>query len=109
MAESGIRETKEKYAGMISSLKTLAVAFNGFSSIYDESIYKQLIFFKDMTFFDHIVIADIDGNTVDSDGNKTNIKEREYFQKAINGETVIESYQIKRFRSLRFRLKVRTW
>lgn len=30
MAESGIRETKEKYAGMISSLKTLAVAFNGF-------------------------------------------------------------------------------
>mgnify|MGYP000417603124 CR=1 FL=1 len=89
MAESGIRETKEKYAGMISSLKTLAVAFNGFSSIYDESIYKQLIFFKDMTFFDHIVIADIDGNTVDSDGNKTNIKEREYFQKAINGETVI--------------------
>ena len=42
-----------------------------------------------MTFFDHIVIADIDGNTVDSDGNKTNIKEREYFQKAINGETVI--------------------
>lgn len=89
MAESGIRETKEKYAGMISSLKTLAVAFNGFSSIYDESIYKQLIFFKDMTFFYHIVIADIDGNTVDSDGNKTNIKEREYFQKAINGETVI--------------------
>lgn len=35
------------------------------------------------------MIADIDGNTVDSDGNKTNIKEREYFQKAINGETVI--------------------
>lgn len=89
MAESGIRETKEKYAGMVSSLKTLAVAFNGFSSIYDESIYEQLFFFKSMTFFDHIVIADIDGNTVDSEGNKTNIKERGYFQKAINGETVI--------------------
>lgn len=50
-AESSIRETKEKYAGMVSSLRTIAAAFSDFSSIYDESVYEQLSFFKKHDFF----------------------------------------------------------
>lgn len=89
MAESSIREVRKEYEDMIRSLQEMTDAFEQPPSVDDEHIYKQLAFLKSVTTFDYVGVADIYGNTVDSAGQKTNIANREYFQKAMRGKTVI--------------------
>ena len=89
MAESSIREVRKEYEDMIRSLQEMTDAFEQTPSVDDERLYKQLAFLKSVTIFDYVGAADIYGNTVDSAGQKTNIASREYFQKAMRGETVI--------------------
>ena len=89
MAESSIREVRKEYEDMIRSLQEMTDAFEQTPSVDDERLYKQLAFLKSVTIFDYVGAADIYGNTVDSAGEKTNIASREYFQKAMRGETVI--------------------
>lgn len=89
MAESSIRKVRQEYEYMIRSLEGMTDAFGQTPSVDDERLYKQLAFLKSVTIFDYVGAADIYGNTVDSAGQKTNIASREYFQKAMRGETVI--------------------
>lgn len=89
MVESSIREVRKKYEAMIFSLQEMTNAFQRTPSVENEQVYEQLAFLKSVTAFDFIGIADKNGNTVDSSGQKTNIAKREYFQKAMCGETVI--------------------
>ena len=89
MAESSIRKVRQEYEDMIRSLQEMTDAFEQTPSVDDERLYKQLAFLKSVTIFDYVGAADIYGNTVDSAGQKTNIASREYFQKAMRGETVI--------------------
>lgn len=86
MAESSIREVRKEYEDMIRSLQEMTDAFEQPPSVDDEHIYKQLAFLKSVTTFDYVGVADIYGNTVDSAGQKTNIANREYFQKAMRGK-----------------------
>lgn len=89
MAELSIREVRKKYEDMIFSLQDMTDAFRQAPSVEDEQVYEQLSFLKSVTVFDFIGVSDENGNTVDSAGQKTNIAKREYFQKAMCGETVI--------------------
>lgn len=89
MAESSIKDVRNVYENMITSLTKMATIFHPTSFADQEMLFKQLVFLKEITVFDNIVIADEKGNTLDSAGQKTNIKKREYFQSAMSGETVI--------------------
>lgn len=89
MAQSSIREVRKEYEDMVFSLQQMTSAFVQMPSVEDEKTYEHLAFLKGVSIFDYIGVADVDGNTVDSAGQKTNIAKREYFQQAMSGETVI--------------------
>lgn len=89
MAESSIRKVRQEYEYMIRSLEGMTDAFGQTLRVEDEQLHKQLAFLESVTIFDYIGVADVFGNTIDSVGQKTNIANREYYQKAMRGETVI--------------------
>lgn len=89
MAESSIRKVRQEYEYMIRSLEGMTDAFGQTLRVEDEQLHKQLAFLESVTIFDYIGVADVFGNTIDSVGQKTNIANREYYQKAMRGETVV--------------------
>ena len=89
MAESSIRKVRQEYEYMIRSLEGMTDAFGQTLRVGDEQLHKQLAFLESVTIFDYIGVADVFGNTIDSVGQKTNIANREYYQKAMRGETVV--------------------
>lgn len=80
---------QKRYASMISNLKFLAESLSDLSSVEDETVVSQIKLLSQVSNFDYIGIADLEGNSIDSSGNRTQIKDRTYFQQAIKGTSTV--------------------
>lgn len=80
---------QEKYENMIVSLQALAENVKGLDNSSEEEIGRQLIPLAKVGYFDYVGLGDKEGNILDSELHKTNIKEREYFQDAMAGKITI--------------------
>lgn len=80
---------QKRYASMISNLKFLAESLSDLSSVEDETVVSQIKLLSQVSNFDYIGIADLEGNSIDSSGNRTQIKDRTYFQQAIKGISTV--------------------
>lgn len=80
---------QKRYASMISNLKFLAESLSDLSSVEDETVVSQIKLLSQVSNFDYIGIVDLEGNSIDSSGNRTQIKDRTYFQQAIKGTSTV--------------------
>lgn len=89
LAEQGAKQV----SGEVNFYKTVLEGIanrNVIKSMDWENLQKPTLINEiDRTFFIGMGIADLEGNTKYPDGTTANLGEREYFQKAKNGETVI--------------------
>lgn len=88
-SQSVISDMQKRYASMISNLKFLAESLSDLSSVEDETVVSQIKLLSQVSNFDYIGIADLEGNSIDSSGNRTQIKDRTYFQQAIKGTSTV--------------------
>lgn len=88
-SQSVISDVQKRYESMISNLKYLAESLSDLSSVEDETVVSQIKLLSQVSNFDYIGIADLEGNSIDSSGNRTQIKDRTYFQQAIKGISTV--------------------
>lgn len=79
---------QKKYANMVASLQAFAENIQGLSAD-SEQVGRQMTLLAKVGYFNYVGISDRQGNAMDSDQQKTNIQEREYFQEAISGKISI--------------------
>ena len=79
---------QKKYANMVTSLQALAENVRGLTGDLDH-VSRQMVLVAEAGYFDYVGVSDDQGNTMDSEQHRTNIKEREYFKDAIAGKISI--------------------
>ena len=79
---------QKKYANMVTSLQALAENVRGLTGDLDH-VSRQMVLVAEAGYFDYVGVSDDQGNTMDSERHRTNIKEREYFKDAIAGKISI--------------------
>lgn len=79
---------QKKYANMVTSLQALAENVKGLTGDLDH-VSRQMVLVAEAGYFDYVGVSDDQGNTMDSEQHRTNIKEREYFKDAIAGKISI--------------------
>ena len=79
----------DKYSQMLLILDTLAQSMATVD--YDDvnAVIEDLNMLANVGYFDYVGVSDPDGNMMDSQGKTENIKDRDYFQKAMQGEIII--------------------
>ncbi len=73
-----------------ASMMTLSDSLDDFAEHNQEFLYLE-------DTFDYIAVADLEGNAYGTDGNISDIGEREYYQQAVAGETVISDLIVSGF------------
>lgn len=79
---------QKKYANMVTSLQALAENVQGLTDDLDH-VSRQMVLVAEAGYFDYVGVSDDQGNAMDSEQHRTNIKEREYFKDAIAGKISI--------------------
>ena len=79
---------QKKYANMVTSLQALAENVKGLTGDLDH-VSRQMVLVAEAGYFDYVGVSDDQGNAMDSEQHRTNIKEREYFKDAIEGKISI--------------------
>ncbi len=80
---------KSKIAGETETIKTIAKNISNLESSDKEIILNIISSVVPETSFEKISIASREGEAISSDGEIFNVSKREYFQRAIKGETVL--------------------
>lgn len=88
-AKSESELIKNKFELMVSSLENLADFLEPTFFENNASLTESLRFIKPYTLFDFIGVANIEGDTIDSNQQSTNIAHRKYFQDTIKGNVSI--------------------
>lgn len=97
-AELEAKFVQNRYETMILSLEALAENMKGRSISQKDEILMQLSLLAEVGYFNYVGISSQEGDIIDSAGQTANIKEREYFQKAMTGKTVISDVMESRVR-----------
>lgn len=97
-AELEAKFVQNRYETMILSLEALAENMQGLSVSRKDEILMQLTLLAEAGYFNYVGISSQEGDIIDSAGQTANIKERDYFQEAMAGKTVISDVMESRVR-----------
>lgn len=97
-AELEAKFVQNRYETMILSLEALAENMQGLSVSRKDEILMQLTLLAEVGYFNYVGISSQEGDIIDSAGQTANIKERDYFQEAMAGKTVISDVMESRVR-----------
>lgn len=88
-AQIKVESVQKKYVAMRKSLEALANGIKEFTIEDEDIIRSELELLSQVGHFSYVGVSDAQGNSLDSQGMTINIKDRDYFKKAMNGEKVI--------------------
>lgn len=80
---------KNFYLTRVNGLQNLADSFPDSFSTTDSASLEKLYTANSMDLFDHMGIADVNGNAIDSEDRHLNISERDYFIQALSGQIAV--------------------
>ena len=80
---------QKKYKSMVEGLTVLAEEVAGMQPEDMDTVYSHLAFMAKLGYFDYVGISDSKGNAMDSQRQKMNISQRQYFHEAMEGNVAI--------------------
>lgn len=80
---------QKKYKSMVEGLTVLAEEVAGMQPEDMDTVYSHLAFMARLGYFDYVGISDSKGNAMDSQRQKMNISQRQYFHEAMEGNAAI--------------------
>lgn len=80
---------QKKYKSMVEGLTVLAEEVAGMQPEDMDTVYSHLAFMAKLGYFDYVGISDSKGNAMDSQRQKMNISQRQYFHEAMEGNAAI--------------------
>lgn len=88
-AQIKAESVRKKYTNMLVSLEGLADNVKELTQEDEEIIASELKLLSKVGYFSYVGISDAQGNMTDSQGQTGNIKNRDYFKDAMNGNVTI--------------------